>query len=185
MSSALQSAHGFAIEAARRDFIAFLGYAGVDDEGRSFESRELDRFVWAFAEECFEANIPACIMLPFGAGKTTLACWRAAWELGRNANLLISIVSYSSDRAQELVAQAREPFRLPRADLVVEVAEVETTAADALDQRVEVGASRAQVGHDIGERCTAADQRECAQCDGAEGDHVGWLEEIKRCQQEA
>ena len=113
MNDPLQTAHAFAVEAARRDFIAFLGYAGVDDEGAPFESRELDRFVWTFAEECFETNTPACIMLPFGAGKTTLACWRAAWELGRNANLLISIVSYSSDRSQELVELVRKVVALP------------------------------------------------------------------------
>ena len=80
-------AEACAIDAARRDFVAFLTYVGLDDEGKPFDRRELDLFVWQFAEECFESQTPAGVMLPMGSGKTTLACWRVAWEIGRDQNL--------------------------------------------------------------------------------------------------
>ncbi len=66
-------------------------------------------------------------------------------------------------RAQELVAQIGEPFGLPGADLVVEIAEVEAAGANALDQRIEVGAARTEIGHEIGERGSTAEQREHSQ----------------------
>ena len=103
----LLQAHALAAKAARNNFGAFLTYVGVDERGLAFERRALDILVWDFAEECFETNTPCGLMLPMGSGKTTLACYRAAWEIGRDPNLLVSIVSYSADRACELVELVR------------------------------------------------------------------------------
>jgi predicted phage terminase large subunit-like protein len=103
----LEDAHAFAAAAARKDFSAFLAYVGVDDRGRALQTREIDRFVWRFAEECFADSAPCGLMLPMGGGKTTLACYRVAFEIGRDPNVLVSLVSYSAERAAELVALVR------------------------------------------------------------------------------
>ncbi len=109
----LTRAHAWAASAARDDFGAFLTYVGVNELGDAFEHRELDTFVWSFAEECFSTNTPCGLMLPMGSGKTTLACYRAAWQIGRDPNVLVSIVSYSADRACELVELVRRVVDLP------------------------------------------------------------------------
>lgn len=113
MNESLQAAHGLAAAAARHDFGAFLAYVGIDEQGDPFLRRELDTAVWEFAEECFESNEPCGLMLPMGAGKTTLACYRAAYEMGRDPNVLVSIVSYSADRAAILVGTVRSIVRMP------------------------------------------------------------------------
>jgi len=107
MTLILQRAHALAAEAARRDFPSFLAYVGADEQGRPFDRRELDALAWEFAEECFAENVPCGLMLPMGGGKTSLACYRAAFEIGRDPNVLISIVSYAEDRACELVDLVR------------------------------------------------------------------------------
>ncbi len=42
-------------------------------------------------------------MLPMGFGKTTQFCYRAAWEIGRNPNALVSVVTDSLDNSKERV----------------------------------------------------------------------------------
>jgi hypothetical protein len=105
--SSLDGAHAFAAAAARRDFGAFLAYVGIDDRGRPFHAREFDRFVWRFAEECFADSAPCGLMLPMSFGKTSSACYRVAFEIGRDPNVLVSLVSYSAERSSELVELVR------------------------------------------------------------------------------
>lgn len=107
MSGSLDGAHALAAAAARRDFGAFLAYVGVDDRGRAFHAREFDRFVWRFAEGCFAESAPCGLMLPMAFGKTSSACYRVAFEIGRDPNVLVSLVSYSAERASELVELVR------------------------------------------------------------------------------
>ena len=105
--TALQEAHRVAAALARRDFHAFVEYVGVDDDGRPLNQRPLDRLVWNFVEECHDARSPAGVMLPMGFGKTTQFCYRAAWEIGRNPNLLVSVVTDSVDNSKERVDLVR------------------------------------------------------------------------------
>ncbi len=103
----LRQAHAFAAGAARRDFGAFISYVGVDERGEPLDRRPFDRFVWEFAEKCFADGAPCGLMLPMAFAKTTLACYRAAFEIGRDPGILVTLVSYSAERAGELVELVR------------------------------------------------------------------------------
>ena len=93
----LQRAHRLAARLARDDYHGFVEYVGVDDDGQPLEQRPLDRMVWDFVEKTHAAGSPAGVMLPMGFGKTTQFCYRCAWEIGRDPNLLGSIVTDSLD----------------------------------------------------------------------------------------
>ena len=66
-------------------------------------------------------------------------------------------------RAQQLVAQVRKADRVPLADVVVEITQVEAPAADPFDERVEIGAPRREIRAEIDQRSRTADRRERAQ----------------------
>ncbi len=101
------------VRLARRDFHAFVEYVGADDDGQPLNQRPLDRLVWSFVEETHEAGFPAGVMLPMGFGKTTQFCYRAAFEIGRDLNLLASIVTDSVDNSKERVALIRRIINKP------------------------------------------------------------------------
>jgi len=69
--------------------------------------------VWSFVEQTHEDGHPAGVMLPMGFGKTTQFCYRAAFEIGRNPNLLASIVTDSVDNSKERVALIRRIISKP------------------------------------------------------------------------
>jgi len=99
---------------ARDDFDVFVEFAGADDDGQPLIQRPLDSLVWTFVEECHRDGAPAGVMLPMGFGKTTQFCYRAAWEIGRDPNLLVSIVTDSGDNSKERVELVRRILGRPQ-----------------------------------------------------------------------
>ena len=116
--SLVQRAHRLVAKAARDDFHTFVEYVGVDDDGQPLKQRPLDRLVWAFVDECHAAGHPAGVMLPMGFGKTTQFSYRGAWELGRDPNLLTSVVTDSEDNSKERVELIRRILDRPGYQLV-------------------------------------------------------------------
>ena len=98
---------------AREDFLTFLEFVGKDERGDPFTIRALDRFIWEWTEQCWTDGCAAGVMLPMGSGKTTHAAWRIAWEIGRDPNLLVSLVTASFDDSCERVALVRQILELP------------------------------------------------------------------------
>jgi len=109
----LAKIHRIAARLARDDFHSFVQYVGADDDGQPMKQRPLDRLVWDFVEKTHDAGHPAGVMLPMGFGKTTQFCYRAAFEIGRNVNLLGSIVTDSVDNSKERVALVRRILDTP------------------------------------------------------------------------
>jgi len=112
--SALEEAHRLLAREARRDFHAFVEYVGADEDGNPLEQRALDRLVWSFVDDCHARGIPAGVMLPMGFGKTTQFCYRTAYEIGRNENLLATVVTDSVDNSKERVELVRRIIDQPR-----------------------------------------------------------------------
>ena len=104
--------------AARTDYDTFVEFVGVDDDGRPLIQRPLDRLVWDFVKTCHGQGAPAGVMLPMGFGKTTQFCYRAAWEIGRDLNLLVSVVTDSEDNSKERVELVRRILDRPEYRLV-------------------------------------------------------------------
>jgi len=104
--------------AARTDYHTFVEFVGVDDDGRALIQRPLDRLVWDFVKTCHAQGAPAGVMLPMGFGKTTQFCYRAAWEIGRDPNLLVSVVTDSEDNSKERVELIRRILDQPEYRLV-------------------------------------------------------------------
>lgn len=129
---------------AREDFLAMLEYAGVDDEGRPFQLRELDRFAWGWVESCWADGASAGLMLPTGSGKTTGVAWRIAWEIGRNPNLLVSLVCAAYEDACDRVVLVRQILDLPKYRRVFP--EVEVGARDGVGGFV---VKREGIGHNL------------------------------------
>jgi len=111
--TALAKIHRIAARLARTDFHSFVEYVGADDDGMPMKQRPHDRLVWDFVEETHAAGFPAGVMLPMSFGKTTQFCYRAAFEIGRNPNLLASIVTDSVDNSKERVALIRKIIDKP------------------------------------------------------------------------
>ena len=103
---------------ARDCFHSFVEYVGRDDDARPLDQRPLDRLVWHFVERCHTAERPAGVMLPMGFGKTTQFCYRAAWELGRDPNRLVCLVTDSADNSKERVELVRNILGTPEYALV-------------------------------------------------------------------
>ncbi len=108
-----RDAHGLAIGAARDDFDAFCEYVGVDNEGRPLEQRALHRFLWRFVAWAHERGWYAGIMCPAGHGKTTQVELRAAWEIGRDPNALVRVVTSAESGALERAGAIRAFMGLP------------------------------------------------------------------------
>ncbi|HEX5136960.1 MAG TPA: hypothetical protein VFY93_08315 [Planctomycetota bacterium] len=106
-------AHRAAAGLARRSFHDFVSYVGRDENGDPIDQRPLDRLVWDFVEECHAARAPAGVMLPMGHGKTSQFCYRAAFEIGRDPNVLITVVTDSLDNSKERVELIRKVIDLP------------------------------------------------------------------------
>ncbi|HEX5135868.1 MAG TPA: hypothetical protein VFY93_02770 [Planctomycetota bacterium] len=109
----LRDAHGLAIASAREDFDAFAEYVGVDDVGEPIVQAPLHRFMWRFVDWAHERGLYAGVMIPVGHGKTTQAVLRAAWEIGRDENVLCRVVAASEedagDRARAIRAVMAHP----------------------------------------------------------------------------
>jgi len=100
-----------AIDLAQRKFGAFVEMVGKDNEGRPLVYRELDAFMWRFAEEGWAAGAPVCLMIPTGFGKTTQIGLRVAWEIGRNPQLVVPFVTESFDESAKRVDSVRDILR--------------------------------------------------------------------------
>ncbi len=108
-----EACRALAIDAARRDFGAFVLYVGRDDEGRHVDWRPVDRLAWTFVEESFAAGGDVGVMLPNGFGKSTQANWRVAYEIGRDPNLLCAVVADSEENAALRVTAVRDILKSP------------------------------------------------------------------------
>ena len=75
--------------------------------------RALDRLVWDFVEQTHAAGQLAGVMLPMSFGKTTQFCYRAAFEIGRDPNVLASIVTDGVDNSAERVQLIRKILDRP------------------------------------------------------------------------
>jgi len=104
------------ITLARQEFGAFIEYVGKDRRGHPIEQHELHELLWEVAEEAWDLGLFLCAMIPMGHGKTTQCCYRAAFEIGRDHNLIGCIVTDNDPNAvmrQELVREimATEEYR--------------------------------------------------------------------------
>lgn len=109
----LREAHALAVAAAREDFDAFAEYVGVDDLGEPILQAPLHRFMWRFVAWAHEQGLFAGLMIPVGHGKTTQVVLRAAWEIGRDPNLLCRVVAASDDDAKDRARAIRAVMALP------------------------------------------------------------------------
>ncbi len=100
--------------AARQDFHFFMEYVGLDELGRPLTQRPLDYLVWDFVDQTHARNQPAGVMLPVGFGKTTQVCYRTAWEIGRDPNVLAAFVADSADNATIRVEMIRAVIETAR-----------------------------------------------------------------------
>ena len=109
----IERARRLAAKLARDDYHVFVELVGADDDGRPLIQRPLDRLVWSFVEETHQLGRPAGVMLPMGFGKTTQCCYRSAWEIGRDPNRLVCVVTDSLDNSKERVELIRRILDRP------------------------------------------------------------------------
>ncbi len=107
-----------AAKLARTDFHDFVEFVGADDDGAPLVQRPMDKMMWEFVEQCHDDGVHAGVMLPMGFGKTTQFCYRAGWEIGRDPNALVSVVTDSAENSKERVALIRQILNRPEYRMV-------------------------------------------------------------------
>ena len=114
----IENAERILARLAREDFTTFVELVGKDNRGRPLNQRPLDRLVWAFVKQCHAHGYLAGVMVPMGFGKTTQFCYRAAWELGRDPNRQICIVTDAAEESKERLVMVRAVLDTPEYKLV-------------------------------------------------------------------
>ena len=114
----IENAERILARLARTDFPTFVEFVGKDNRGRPLNQRPLDRLVWAFVRQCHADGCLAGVMVPMGFGKTTQFSYRAAWELGKDPNRQICIVTDSVEQSKERVGLVRAILDTPEYELV-------------------------------------------------------------------
>lgn len=107
LQEAMEAARANAAVIARHDPAAFNMFCLRDDEDPSapFENAPMHDAMHAL----ISAHPRLCLLAHAEAGKTvSVSVGRTLWELGRNPNLRIAVVSETDEKAQELVSTIRK-----------------------------------------------------------------------------
>ena len=93
-----------AVKRARRDANAFIEFCAEVEGGKRAKQdavhREWQR-IWSKHSRCV-------ILAPVGHGKSTQIVWRLLWELGRNPNLQIAIISATQGHPKNLLGSIKQ-----------------------------------------------------------------------------
>ena len=92
------------IERARQDPSAFIEYCKEVDGGVRARQDEVHR-EW---QRIWSNHRRAVILAPIGHGKSTQLVWRILWELGRNPNLQIALISATQGHPKNLLGAIKQ-----------------------------------------------------------------------------
>lgn len=96
------------VERARQSPDAFCAVALKDAEGAAFDTAPVHRVLNQFVTYCWAHGYYAGILAPWGHGKSmVVTVGRVAWEIGRNTNTRVKVVSGSDNEAMDRVQLIR------------------------------------------------------------------------------
>lgn len=82
----------------------FIQYIGRDDKGLPLIQHEIHESWHSHIEYCWENNVHPAILAPWGFGKSVqVAVYRPLYEIGKDPNLRVKIVSNNDDNAAKRV----------------------------------------------------------------------------------
>lgn len=92
------------IELARKDVNAFIELVATKPGGGHVQQDPIHR-AW---QSQWSRNRKVVLLAPVGTGKSTQIIYRLIWEIGRNPNVLISIISATERHPKKLLRQVSE-----------------------------------------------------------------------------
>lgn len=96
------------IALCRTDVNAFIEYVIEDPETKSYAIQQPFHIEW---QRLFSLKKRVMIVSPRGHGKTSQLVGRCIWEIGRNHNIRIKVVSATDDKAKEILGQIKEMIK--------------------------------------------------------------------------
>jgi hypothetical protein len=98
---------------AREDKIAFMESLGRNNEGQAIRLAEIHRQWLRHIDYCWDRQLRAIILAPFGHGKSTVVVPLIAWLIGQDTNRRVKVITNDDGSASQRVNVVKRIIESP------------------------------------------------------------------------